>query len=191
MKYLITLIFFCTNIIYSQVGIGTTTPSAELEIVGSDTGIPVLKLNPQSSPIGSETGQIAIIGDLLYMYDSTRSKWLSIESTALQFGTNGNGDNEYMRLGGDVRDSGSGAKMPYDGTITAITIEASGGEPAKEFDLHINGISNKTSTLVAGEFIENTTNINFSSGDYIHMFISANGGNVANPAAIIWVKWRE
>ena len=67
----------------SQVVVGTTDPTSELEIETTDTGIPALEINPQTAPVGSANGQIAVIGDKLYMYDLTRTKWLSIETTAL------------------------------------------------------------------------------------------------------------
>lgn len=190
-RLLLTVLVLGVCSMYAQVGIGTVSPTAELEIEGTNTGIPVLELNPQSAPAGSATGQLAVIGDLLYMYDATRGKWLSTESTTLQFGSNGVRSNEYMGFGGDVRDSGSGARMPFNGTITAVTIVASGGLTTKGFEVHINGSVNTTYNLVGSEFTNSTVNIDFDAGDYLHMFISNTLGNVNDSAAIIWIKWRK
>ena len=71
--------------LFAQVGIGTITPNAELEIKSNST-LPALELNPQTAPVGTATGQIAVIGDKLYMFDVTRAKWLSVEATMLNFG---------------------------------------------------------------------------------------------------------
>jgi len=183
---LYTFLFSIT--IYSQVGIGTTTPTAMLDIVGANTGIPAFKITPQSAPIGDTTGQLAVIEDILYMYDATRAKWLSVESTSLQFGKNGGGDDEYMRFGGDARNSGSGALMPYNGTITAISILAQGGKSNKQFKVHINGSTEASFNLSSYKCSQTNTDIDFSSGDYIHLRISGSGGDVNHATAVIWVK---
>lgn len=176
---------------WSQVGIGTVSPTAELEIEGFDTGIPVLELNPQSAPVGTTTGQLAVIGDMLYMYDATRTKWLSVETTALQYGAAGSRDDEYLLFGGESQDSGSGARMLRDGTITSINIMASAGSATKGFEIHVNGSNVKTYNLVAYEISETTTNIDFSAGDYLHIYIAPTVGRTSNPTAIMWVKWRK
>ena len=186
---LYTFLFSIT--IYSQVGIGTTSPTAMLDIVSTNTGIPAFKITPQSDPVGSTTGQLAVIDDLLYMYDATRGKWLSVESTSLQFGKNGSGDGVFMRFGGDVRNSGSGALMPYNGTITAITIMAKSGESSKEFELWINGSIDTYFNLSSLKFSQTNTNIDFSSGEYLNLKISSDGEEIKHIGAIIWVKWRK
>jgi len=80
-----------------------TNPTAELEIETTNTGIPELELNAQSSPIATATGQIVLIGDKLYMYDVTRTKWLSIETAPLQYARNNNVDNnQRLHFGGNM-----------------------------------------------------------------------------------------
>ena len=190
----------CLNVtaMWSQVGIGTTDPSAELEIETTNTGIPALQLNPQSAPDGDADGQLAVIGDKLYMYDLTRDKWLSIETTALQYGRNGNVNNQRLRFGGDLRNNSSGPLMPFDGTIVYMTIKSSDGSSTKDFDIKINGTDVGTDTdatldgrvnLSSGSFTQTEYNIDFDAGDFITLEIR-NGSDVANPAGVIWVKWR-
>ncbi len=191
---------------FSQVGIGTTSPTAELEIETTNTGIPALELNPQSAPTGSVTGQLAVIGDKLYMYDATRSKWLSVETTALQYGYAFGADNQVLFFGGDIgldntTENATGAKMPFDGTIVYIAVESSGGNSSKSFDIEISGtpvpddnanpsIDGRFS-LSSGAYSYTDYNIDFSAGDYIMLKARANGSAVNDPAAIIWVKWRQ
>ena len=137
-KFLLSVGLLFTHFgILAQVGIGTITPSSQLEISNdiSNPNLPLLELNPQSAPVGSATGQLAVIGDILYMYDGTRGKWLSLETVSLQYAKNGGADNDGLRFGGDVRDNSSGAKMPFDGTIVYATIETSGGVADKLFDI--------------------------------------------------------
>ncbi|WP_298237329.1 hypothetical protein [uncultured Algibacter sp.] len=197
----IIALFMCFNvsILWSQVGIGTTNPSAELEIETTNAGIPALQLNPQTAPNGDSDGQLSVIGDKLYMYDLTRDKWLSIEATALQFGKNGGADNELLRFGGDVRNNSSGPLMPFDGTIVYMTIQSSGGVANKQFDIKINGsdVGNNANntldgriSLSSGSFTETDYNIDFDAGDYINLEVRNNGGDLEDTAAVIWVKWR-
>jgi len=196
------LILLSTNLFYAQVGIGTVDPSAQLEILGTDTGIPALQLNPQSAPLGDTMGQLAVIGELLYMYDATRGKWLSVESTTLQFGYGTSalfpGDDQVLFFGGDVELGGP--IMPYNGTIVYMTINSSGGNATKRMDIQINGtdIGNNTDStmdgrirLSSGSFNYNEYNIDFDAGDYLTIKAANNGDAVDDPVAIIWIKWRQ
>ena len=193
------LIFF--NTLFSQVGIGTTTLTAQLEVSSTNDGIPALELNPQTEPFGTTTGQLAVIGDLLYMYDGTREKWLSAESTALHYGRNGEADDERLSFGGDVTNNSSGPKMPFNGTIVYMTIQSSGGANNKQFDIKINGTdvdnNNQDPTLdgrislSSGSFTRTTYNIDFDAGDFITLEVRSQGLGVDDPAGVIWVKWRQ
>lgn len=195
---LLCIAFFSVNITYSQVGIGTTSPTAELEIATTSTGIPALELNAQTAPTGSVTGQLAVIGDRLYMYDATRIKWLSIESTALQYGWAGSADNQLLWFGGDVENALP--IMPLDGTIIYVTVNSSGGNSSKRMDLRINGsnVGNDPDptldgrfNLSSGSFSYSSFNIDFNAGDTITINAASNGSAVDDPVAIIWVKWRQ
>jgi hypothetical protein len=181
----------------AQVGIGTTSPSAELEIEGTNAGIPALELNPQSGPAGSATGQLAVIGDQLYMYDATRAKWLSSETSVLQFSNAGSTTNVVLKYG-DAANANSGAYMPFDGTIVyigATTADSSGPGPSKAFNVTVkNGattISTTTFNLVNWKFLKTDYNVNFSAGDYINVRTPSAGGNVTDPTVTVWVKWRR
>ena len=199
------MLLYCSYYSFSQVGIGTTNPTAELEIGTTNTGIPALEINPQTAPVGSVTGQLAVIGDKLFMYDATRVKWLSVETTALQYGYESTADDRVIWFGGDIgrntsTEDDTGPKMPFDGTIVYMTIESAGGNASKSFEIEINGTAvpnNADPTLdgafdlSGGTFTRTTFNIDFSTGDYIMLKATSNGSGVLDPAAIIWVKWRE
>lgn len=83
---LITSLFLLSVSCYAQIGFGETNPTAALEIKTTASDLPGLRLNPQSSPVGVDTGQMAVIGDKLFMFDANRDKWLSIEYTTVEFG---------------------------------------------------------------------------------------------------------
>ncbi len=184
---------------FAQVGIGTVNPTSELEIEAASSGIPALELNPQSTPLGSDMGQIAVIEDKLFMYDAVRRKWLTVESTALQFGYGLSADNQILRFGGDVALTNSGALMPYNGTIVCVTAKSSGGNSTKRMRLMKNGanIANNVDpnlsgrfNLTNGAFALTTYNLDFNAGDYLAVRATGNGAAVNDPIVIVWVKWR-
>ncbi|MCL6293560.1 hypothetical protein [Jejuia spongiicola] len=195
---LLSIVFSGVNVAYSQVGIGTTSPTAQLEIEANNTGIPALEINPQTSPTGSAEGQLAVIGDRLYMYNVSRAKWLSIETTTLLFGRSGNQDNVNLRAVANQSNNRSGYLMPFDGTITYITAKSNNnsGAQSKQFSVLVrNGnTTNSTTnfTTSSSEYTSTAVDVDFSAGDYINGTINNDGnGNVNNVSIMICVKWRQ
>lgn len=199
-KVALTLIvlvcFFFTNPLFSQVGVGTTSPSAHLEVdVASDVTLPALEINPQTAPTGTADGQIAVIGDKLYMYDLTRTKWLSVENTTLLYGRTGSRTNEVLRFMGNFGNQNSGALIPLNATIVHISARARGGDATKQFSLEIrNGTTTISSTsynLVSREYTNTALNIDVNAGDYLMARIGSAGSNVTDLTLIVWLKWRQ
>jgi len=195
----LTLLLASTSL-FAQVGIGTVLPTAQLEISNDPLlpNEPLLELNPQTAPVGTADGQLAVIDDKLFLYDLARGKWLSTDTTALNFGWAGTADNQVLWFGGDIELTGP--IMPLDGTIVFVTINSTGGNTTKRMDLRINGtnVGNDPDptldgriNLVAGSFSYSDFNIDFNAGDYITINAANNGAGVDDPVAVIWVKWRE
>ncbi len=180
--------------LYAQVGIGTSTPSSELEIK-SNGNIPSLELNPQLTPRGTASGQLSVIGDELYLYDTSRAKWLSVESSTLSFGREGGLNNVNLEYAGDVADSGPA--MPKAGTIVYTTLNSSGGNQSKGIVLRVynnNGTVKSTHplNLSGGRLIKNDFDVDFSEGDYFRVRVSNGGGNNVNDVSmVLWIKWRK
>ena len=192
------LILFVASIAQAQVGIGEENPSAALEIKGDPTGQPTLYLNPETVPVGVETGQLAVIGDKLYNFDASRGKWLSIELSLLNFGLAGASDGQDLEFVGDVELSGP--RMPFKGTIVYVTMNATGGQSNKKVNLYKNGVlmPNNVDPSVDGvlemvgyNFLNNTYNHDFEAGDYFQVKIDGDGSSVNNVAVLLKVKWRQ
>ncbi|PQB05359.1 hypothetical protein [Aureitalea marina] len=197
-NFTLSLIVFLFNfsVIFGQVGIGTTSPSAQLEIDDSGSGLPALELNPQTSPTGTADGQIAVIGTELYLYDDKRGKWLSTQTIPLSFARSGNRASGGLQFGGNMNNQSSGPIMPFDGTIIAVTANSSGGTSDKEFQIRVrNGTTTNSSVsfnLSSNTYIDDKTNTDFSAGDYLVVRLIDNGdGDVSQPTATIWIKWRN
>lgn len=193
-KLLILLLLpFFSN---AQVGVGTLTPNGMLTIDGSSGTTAALELIAQPTPTTNlANGQLAVIGNTLYMYDGSRSKWLTIESTALQFGRDGSVDNDNLHYGGNLTSGTTGALMPLNGTIVAISAMGGSGD-----DTNINirardgtnaNSVNETFALSGLRYIDTAANFDFDAGDYI----TARGRDTStitdNVTVIIWVKWRQ
>ena len=198
---LVIAIFAGTATLTAQVGIATLAPTAQLELDNDALApnFPLLELNPQTAPAGTATGQLAVIGDLLYMYDSVRSKWLSIQAIPLQFSRNGSTIAENLFFG-DTNSDNTGPLMPFDGTIVALTAKASAmSATTKRLQVRVrNGVTNVSNTNFS---LSNTTNsfnntaidTDFSAGDYLltrgrNTPVAATADDVS---VVVWVKWRQ
>lgn len=194
-KTMALLLCLSTNIALCQVGVGTTNPTSELEIETTNTGIPALEINPQTAPVGSADGQLAVIGDKLYMYDLTRAKWLSVENTTLLYGRTGSRTNQGLNFMGNFGNRNSGAFIPMNATIVHISARARGGNATKDFSLEIrNGagvVSSTTYNLVAREYTNTALNIDIDAGEYLISRIGNTGDNVTDLTLIVWLKWRQ
>lgn len=198
MKYLKLLFALLAAIVSvamnAQVGIGTTTPTAKLEIDASADAIPALEIVPQATtPTGTSDGQICILENSLYVYDSSRSKWLSSETMVLSWGGSGNFDDRYLETNGNFSATG-GIKIPKNATIVAITAQATtGGNPTKGFEIRKNNpsVTVNTFSLVANTYNNKTSNIDINADDFLRVFATNAGSDVTSPTVTLWIKWRK
>ncbi|MFT5890326.1 MAG: hypothetical protein ACI9Y7_000416 [Dokdonia sp.] len=193
---LLTIFLLLPIFANAQVGIGTILPNGKLTIDASAETTAALELVPQATPTTNlANGQLAVIGDKLYMYDLTRTAWLSVESTAIQFGRNGNVSTNAMHYGGNMVANDSGALMPFDGTIVAVTaIAASGDDTDINFRIRNSAGTNsvnQTITLSSLRYTDTAANFDFNADEHI----TARGRDAATTAVdvtlILWVKWRQ
>lgn len=180
----------------AQVGVGTISPNGKLTIDASSDTAAALELVPQVTPTTNlADGQLAVIGDRLYMYDNTRSKWLSIESTAIQFGRNNDVDTQNLHYGGNMVANNSGPLMPFDGTIVAISAIGGSGDDTdinvRARDASNTNSINETFTLSSLRYTDTAANFDFNTGDYITAR-ARDGSTTTNDVTVIfWVKWRQ
>jgi len=127
----------------------------------------------------------------LYFRDQTRGKWLSTSETRLSFGHD-NADNQLLRHNSiQTPQTGTGVRAPRDGTIIGVVALAADGEPAKQLDVRVNGVSVLTTTLTAFVYANITANIDFAAGDRIDVFAASPAGGVQDIAYDVFVRWRD
>lgn len=132
---------------------------------------------------------LSIIDDELFLFDSSRSKNLSVYKEQYVWSHTGNCNGQNLRFG-VVNNPNAGPLIPFDSTITYITANSSGGLATKSFDLRINGSTIYTIVLSGGSFTSTNIDINLTSGDRINIFCSSIGAAVINPIITLGIKRR-
>lgn len=174
-----------------SIGINTDTPDAQLDI--ESTGVP-LRLQPSATtPTGTEAGQMFMGSDgILYAYDGTRSKWLSVDRTTVGWGRNSAATtNEYLRQFNGATSDSNGWRIIRDATITAISAQTNS---ATTWVLEIRKNDATTNVLTLNLNLEegkhdNSINIDVNEGDFIQAY--CNGTNVEHPQTLIEIAWRK
>jgi hypothetical protein len=126
----------------------------------------------------------------LYMRDGSRSKWLSAEVSAFEWGSDGGSDGAYIQHGGDLAGANTGIKIPFDATIVYVTATSSGGDGTKTIEIRTNGSLADSFALTGGEFADNLRNVDLNSGDDLQIFAAVAGAAVNDLSVVVWVKWR-
>ena len=194
----ILFLLFC-NYCTAQIGIGTTSPDAQLTInTGTSNKAPLSLGNLSTAPSSTlSAGQIAMIDNELYHYDDSRKKWLSMTTMPLTYSKDGATTEEILFFGGKVANANSQAILPFKGTIVHISAvcSRSTGTEAKRFNIRIR--TNQTTTdnynFSLNNNTYNNTNVDkdFEAGDVITVRARNSGSTVSNPTVMIWVKWRK
>lgn len=156
--------------------------------------------------MGTATGQIAVIGDQLYVYDERRVKWLSVESTVFNFGHEKKNDDRFLEYVGDI--ISTGAIVPFNGTIVYVSVKTNDAVGvAKNFEIYIDEVAQPNTSptdltqistdgsvrtdAATQSFISSTHNIDVNKGQSLRIRVSGGGPPVANPVVLLWVKWRK
>ncbi|MCG8754183.1 hypothetical protein [Tenacibaculum finnmarkense] len=178
-----------------NVGIGDfsgTTIDAKLHVKSTDVPF---KIEPNTTtPTGTSGGQMFVdsTNGILYIYDGTRAKWLSVDRTMVGWGrNNANTGNEYLRQFNGAQSNRNGWRMIRNATITAISAQT---DINQTWTLEIR--KNDGTTAIASLTItnqqgnhNNTLNIDVNEGDFIQAY--CNGTNVSHPETLIEIAWRK
>ncbi len=138
-------------------------------------------------------GQLANYNGMLYIYDSTRTKWLSVHRDVLVFGRRRNVRNQFLNFGvGNLASNNSGYRMPRNATIVAMTgqLDANGtcDMRVRRNDAALN-IATLTITAASGA-IDVSTNIDINANDYLQSYLSASS-SVQDPVFMIEIAYRQ
>lgn len=156
---------------------------------------PTVGTTPPASPSDGDLWYNTAAGQQeLYVYDDSRSFWLSVHATPYRFGHDST-DNAALRSSDiNVPGAGSGHRIPLDGMITRISARSRAGQANKGFDIVTDG-SNGSSilgsfSLSANVFVENTTALQLTAGQDLWVNSQAAGGSALDVNVCLWVRWR-
>lgn len=174
----------------ASIVVDNTLGAVKLDNTGKTVASFEMVPNATTPTTDLSPGQFHVSNDgVLYTYDSTRSKFLSQEVVALQFGKNNAAGNEYLRFGGDARDGGSGAIFPWDVTVVGFTLKGS-NSVIQNYDIEIDGTGVSTIATSSSIISNSTLNLDAEAGETINLFAQPSGSEVDDPYAIIFVKRR-
>ena len=171
---------------------GASTIDAQLHV--KSTSVP-FKIQPNlTTPAGASGGQMFVdnTNGILYIFDGTRNKWLSVDRTMVGWGRNSNNTtNEYLRQFNGALSSDNGWRMIRNGTITAVSAQSNINQ---NWTLEIRKndatavITSITMTGVQGNH-NNTINVDINEGDFIQAY--CNGVSIDYPEVLIEIAWRK
>ena len=178
-----------------NVGINTGNPDAMLDVDPTSNNEVPLRLRPNgATPTGANSGEFHVGTDgLLYTYDATRTKWLSVDRNMVGWGRNSNNtSNQYLRQFNGALSSQNGWRMIRDGTITAITVQ---GNANQNYTIHIR--KNDDTINIASLAVSNadqgahdvSIDVDFDEGDYLQCYLV--GTSIDYPQVLIEIAWRQ
>ena len=131
-------------------------------------------------------GQVCNRNGVLYMYDTSRTKWISIEKPCIAFSAN-KGDANYLSA-----DINSGYIALRNGTIIGIAAVGGAGNTSKEFSIRKNGDESDLTVfnLSNSKFYSDIYNIDFNAGDVLQVYCSATGTAINAPVVQVYIAWR-
>ena len=150
---------------------------------------------------------------LLYAYDGTRNKWLSVDRNLIGWGRNSdnagltdpngtinpplNNGRAYLRQFNGAQSINSGWRMIRDGTITAITVQSNSNSSA-DYTVEIRKNDGVTAILTLpvantelGKHVtdRDEIDVDFIAGDFLQCYL--NGTSIAYPQVLIEIAWRQ
>lgn len=161
-------------------------------VLNPTNGSAALQINPvpYTPSINLEDGQIINKSGILYVYDLTRNKWLSMIRQNIVFGAK-RADGIYLNLS-NFSSNMSGWPALRDGTILGITAQSSNGYSAKQFKIikHGESIPLFTFNLTDHYYANGNLNIDFDANELIKILASSEFGVAYNTVINLEIGWR-
>ena len=143
-----------------------------------------LPLNPYNGQYWYDS-----VTKMYYMWDSTRSKWLSVERQYVIFSRYGNADGMYLDIG-DVKSSNLGFDLNIPATVLEISVQISSGSSEKEFQIHEDSTSKFSFNLSDKKYNNTNLNVDLASGKTLKIYVSDTGSSVRHVVVYVKLAWR-
>ncbi len=183
---------------YDQGGAGVgrtvTVDTGAIKLDATSGTYAPLELTQQSAlpTSGLAAGQMSVKDGMLFIYDSSRSKWISVQRLYLAFGRKGNTSNQYLNFAaGALASNNSGYRIPRNAVIVSMTAQLDTSGTA-DMRLRSNDNAANIATLPVTAALGsqlNTLNVDISAGDYLQLY-SDNATTVEDPIVIVEIAYR-
>jgi hypothetical protein len=146
-----------------------------------------------SAPTTNVTdGALATVSGVMYVYDGSRSKFLSVNRETIVASKNGNAKDIYLRVGDAIASSQTGIRALRDGTIVGLALQA---DEAATWTLEVrrNGTVTVLASLASGGAAgaqSTTVNADFNVGDELQFYANTAGVSILAPVAIVEIAWK-
>lgn len=137
-------------------------------------------------------GELAVVGGILYAYDATRTKWLSVDRVTVEASKQNGARNVYLRVGDGVASSQTGYRVLRDATITGLSAQTDNVE-SWTLEVRRNGVATPVATLAitaANGDQDAAVNADLAAGDELQLFANTASGRIRAPVALIELAWR-
>lgn len=132
--------------------------------------------------------------NILYTYDDSRSKWLSIEKQNFVFGRSGLTNKQYLSYyTGNLTSNRSGLRMLRNACITGLSAQFNNLNTGTFYIRKNNNNSTITSLDVLNDYGngKDDINIDVNKGDFLQCYFESVFSTVHDPMIIIEIAWRE
>ncbi len=183
---------------YDQGGAGagrlikTTAGPVKLDRESADSAS--LQIVPKGNlpTLNTEAGQIDVKDNILCIYDSTRSKWLSVQRQFLVFGRRGKTKNQYLGFfGSRLVSLNSGLRIARDACIVSMSGQLNTPGTCT-FNIRRNDIDTNIAFIgisASTGYHDISINADLTNGDFLQCHL---GGTAAvdDPMIVIEIAWR-
>jgi len=179
---------------YGAYGVGRTVAVdyGPVQLSAQD-GFAPLKLTPISYTPNQWLGggELCVRDGNLFCYDSTRSKWLSVDSSSIVVSGNSNTTSGYLYVNNTVMTSVLGICMPFDVTIVGLSVSNANANAYGTMDIRNWGTTIAQVSFDGYSSASNYLNIDVTAGDVIQVYCTANGSGRPNkPNVLLMFKRR-
>jgi len=160
---------------------------------GANAYAPLRLTDLTAAPTSSlAAGDVAVIDGELYAYDATRSKWLSVHRNNVSFGLR-RADSRYLMTSDNFSNRFNGFLINKDACIVSVFARAASGNINKSFQIRRNAnvSSLGTYSLSAGNYLDNSLNINLNAGEYVQVFADGVNGAANDFTVQLEIAYRK
>jgi len=172
--------------------INTISKSVKLDSSSSTNAPLELVPTPTMPTVDLQPGQLTVKDGILYIWDSVRTKWLSVDRKFLVFGRAGNTKEQYLQFfGGSIYSNNSGLRMARNATIISLSgqLDVSGTGTFNILKNDGAGVITSLPIATATNAGDTTINIDLTTADFLQCKMTSATG-VEDPLVIVEIAWR-